>query len=537
LQVYGLVQVGQRPIDGPDVETDASERTAAIQAFGIAKGFGGIQALEGVDFEAQYGKVNVLLGENGAGKSTLMKILAGEVAPDEGRILRNGTEVRFHSPRDARAHGVALIHQELSVFPAMTVADNLFAGNERRRAGLVDTRLQNDVASTILARLGQRIDPRALVNTLAVGQQQLVEIAKALSQDSRVLIMDEPTSALSNAEVDALFGVIRELTASGVAIIYISHRMDEIFRIGDILTVFRDGRTVASAPAADVDMGWIHARMLGSRQREALARAQPYRRRTQDGEAAPALEVRDLSVADGKVDRLCLDGVSFRLKRGEVLGVFGLLGAGKTELAKAIAGHVPDYRGTVRLGGRVLPDGVPARLRAGIAMVPEDRGRDAVVRTTTVADNMLLSSFGAVARYGVVSDRPVAGVVSRMVGALGIRIGSSEQLLISLSGGNQQKAIIARALLTRPKVLILDEPTRGIDVGAKAEVYAIMRKLADEGLAVLFASSELPELMGATDRILVLSRGRVCGLFDTHAVSENQVLQASTATVTDAAHV
>jgi erythritol transport system ATP-binding protein len=510
---------------------------AAVQAFGISKGFGGIRALEGVDFEAHYGKVNVLLGENGAGKSTLMKILAGEISPDEGRILRDGVQVRFHSPRDAQAHGVALIHQELSVFPTMTVADNLFAGNERRRTGLVDTRLQNEVARTILARLGQKIDPRALVSTLAVGQQQLVEIAKALSQDSRVLIMDEPTSALSNAEVDALFGVIRDLIASGVAIVYISHRMDEIFRIGDVLTVFRDGRTIASAPAAGVDMAWIHARMLGSRQREALETAQPSRRRTEETEAVPALEVSNLSVADGKANRLCIDGVSFRLKRGEVLGVFGLLGAGKTELAEAIAGHLPDYRGTVRLGGRELTGGVPARLRAGIAMVPEDRGRDAVVQTTTVADNMLLSSFGAVSRGGVVAPGRAAGVVSRMVGSLGIRVGSSEQLLISLSGGNQQKTIIARALLTRPKVLILDEPTRGIDVGAKAEVYAIMRELADEGLAVLFASSELPELMGVTDRILVLSRGRICADFDTHAVGENEVLEASTATVMDAAHV
>ena len=331
--------------------------------------------------------------------------------------------------------------------------------------------------------------------------------------------------------------MIRDLTAGGVAIIYISHRMDEIFRIGDNLTVFRDGRTVASAPAADVDMAWIHARMLGSRQREALDTAKPDRRRAEETGEAPALEVSGLSVADGKADRLCLDGVSFRLRRGEVLGVFGLLGAGKTELAEAIAGHLPDYKGTVRLGGRVLTGGVPARLRAGIAMVPEDRGRDAVVRTTTVADNMLLSSFGAVARGGVVNPGRVAGAVSRMVGSLGIRVGSSEQLLISLSGGNQQKTIIARALLTRPKVLILDEPTRGIDVGAKAEVYAIMRKLAEEGLAVLFASSELPELMGVTDRILVLSRGRVCGVFETHAVSENEVLQASTATAMDAAHV
>lgn len=522
--------------------TAASDRlegshAAAIQAIGITKGFGGIRALESVDFAAQYGKVNVLLGENGAGKSTLMKILAGEIAPDEGRILRDGAEVRFHSPRDARAHGVALIHQELSVFPAMTVADNLFAGNERRRAGLADTRMQNELAGQILARLGQRIDPRALVSSLAVGQQQLVEIAKALSQNSRILIMDEPTSALSNAEVDALFAVIRDLLATGVAIIYISHRMDEIFRIGDVLTVFRDGRTVATAAAVDVDMPWIHAKMLGSRQREALETAQPRRRRAANAGAEPALAVSDLSLADSKADRLCLDDVSFTLNRGEVLGVFGLLGAGKTELAEAIAGRRPDYRGTVRIGGRRLTGGVPARLRAGIAMVPEDRGRDAVVPTTTVADNMLLSSFGALARWGVLGAGRTTPTISRMVASLGIRLESSEQLLTSLSGGNQQKTIIARALLTMPKVLILDEPTRGIDVGAKAEVYAIIRDLADEGLAVLFASSELPELMGATDRILVLSRGRVCGVFETAAVDEHEVLRAGTEARMESAHV
>ncbi len=526
------VPQGRNQARGP-----ACRSGVAVQAFGITKGFGGIRALEGVDFEAYYGKVNVLLGENGAGKSTLMKILAGEISPDEGRIICDGAEVRFHSPRDAQAHGVALIHQELSVFPAMTVAENLFAGNEKRRAGLVDTRLQNDVASKILARLGQRIDPRCLVGTLTVGQQQLVEIAKALAQDSRILIMDEPTSALSNAEVDALFDVIRDLLEAGVAIIYISHRMDEIFRIGDILTVFRDGRTVASMPAADVDMAWIHGKMLGSRQREALEMTQPRVERDDASDAIPALEVVDLSVADGKVDRLCLDRVSFKLKRAEVLGVFGLLGAGKTELAEAIAGHRSDYRGSIRLAGETLAGSVAGRLRAGIAMVPEDRGRDAVVRTTTVADNMLLSSFGAVSRHGIVASERAAAAVARMIASFGIRVGSYEQPLISLSGGNQQKTIIARALLTEPKVLILDEPTRGIDVGAKAEVYAIIRNLADAGLAVLFASSELPELMGVTDRILVLSRGRVCGLFETRGVTEQEVLQASTQLGTDLAHV
>jgi erythritol transport system ATP-binding protein len=507
----------------------------AIQALGVTKGFGGIQALEGVDFAAHYAKVNVLLGENGAGKSTLMKILAGEILPDGGRILCDGGEVRLNSPRDAQARGISLIHQELSVFPTMTVADNLFAGNERRRAGLVDTRTQNDVARGILARLGQSIDPRCLVSELAVGQQQIVEIAKALSQNSRILIMDEPTSALSNTEVDALFRTIRDLVSSGVAIIYISHRMDEIFRIGDILTVFRDGRTVASAPASDVDMSWIHGKMLGSRQREALESSQPIRDQSNSLNTELALEVSDLSVADGKTDRLYLERVSFQLRRGEVLGVFGLLGAGKTELAEAIAGHRPHYKGRIHLEGKTLVGGVPARLRAGIAMVPEDRQRDAVVQTTTVADNMLLSSFDAVSSHGVIGSGRSAAAVTKMIASLGIRLGSVGQPLISLSGGNQQKVIIARALLTGPRVLVLDEPTRGIDVGAKAEVYAIMRKLADAGLAVLFASSELPELMGVTDRILVLSRGRVRGLFETRAVSEHEVLRASTEATVDAA--
>ena len=334
-----------------------------------------------------------------------------------------------------------------------------------------------------------------------------------------------------------LFEVIRDLLAVGVAIIYISHRMDEIFRIGDVLTVFRDGRTVASMRASDVDMAWIYGNMLGSRQRAALETTQPRREQDEARETIPALEVVELSVADGKADRLSLNRVSFTVKRGEVLGVFGLLGAGKTELAEAIAGHRTDYKGSIRLAGQTLTGSVPVRLRAGIAMVPEDRKRDAVVRTTTVADNMLLSHFRAVSRHGVVSEARSAEAVARMIAMFGIRVGAHEQPLVSLSGGNQQKTIIARALLTEPKVLLLDEPTRGIDVGAKAEVYAIIRNLADAGLAVLFASSELPELMGATDRILVLSRGRVCGLFETCAVTEHDVLQASTEPGTDLLHV
>ncbi|MGH7119220.1 MAG: sugar ABC transporter ATP-binding protein, partial [Acetobacteraceae bacterium] len=373
------------------------------------------------------------------------------------------------------------------------------------------------------------IDPRGTVSGLAVGQQQVVEIARALAEDARVLIMDEPTSALSGTEVEALFQVIKGLVARGVAVIYISHRMDEIFRIGDTLTVLRDGHLVASAAARDVDMEWVLERMLGARQRTVLHAVGAGRtgRTPWASEATPALAAEGLLLADRHAGRLVLDDVSLALWPGEVLGVYGLLGAGKTELAETIAGHRSDAAGTVRVEGHVVKDGIPARMRAGIALVPEDRQRDALVRTASVADNILLSSFARVAQFGMVFAARAERAVQEMVTALSIRGSQSSMPVTSLSGGNQQKTIIARALLTHPKVLILDEPTRGIDVGAKAEVYEIVRRLAGEGLAVLFCSSELAEVMAVTDRIVVLSRGRVRGVFDSRTTREADIALAS----------
>lgn len=499
----------------------------AVEAIGMTKAYGGTLALDNVDFQVFAGKVNVLLGENGAGKSTLMKILAGEVSPDAGQLICNGTPVRFLSPRDARRHGIVLIHQELSLFPAMTVADNIFAGREYKCIGLLDSRTHIRLAGEILARLDPRIDPRALVSTLAVGQQQVVEIAKALASDARVVIMDEPTSALSSAEVDALFRIIEELTARNVAIVYISHRMDEVFRIGNVLVVLRDGRRVASAVAKHANMEWINENMLGSREREALRQMTTARRRVAYDKQNIALQVMSLSLASADTERLLLDKVSFDLRSGEILGVYGLLGAGKTELAETIAGLRPEAEGACRVYGRNISNNPRTRLRSGIAFVPEDRQRQALIPTGTVSENILLSSLRSVATLGVITGNGEQKAVARSVEDLSIRLSSRQQPILSLSGGNQQKTIIARALLCRPDVLVLDEPTRGIDVGAKAEIFHLMRRLADEGVALLVSSSELSEIMAVSDRILVLSRGGVSGVFNGVDVTEAEITRAS----------
>jgi len=493
----------------------------------VTKAYGATLALDHVDFQALAGKVNVLLGENGAGKSTLMKILAGEVVPDSGHIACFGAPVRFRSPREARQCGIALIHQELSLFPALNVADNIFAGREYGWAGLVDNHRHVELAVDILARLDPRINPRMRAGALAVGQQQVVEIAKALAHDARVVIMDEPTSALSNAEVDALFGIIRELASRNVAVIYISHRMDEIFRIGDVFVVFRDGRCIASAASRDVDMNWVSETMLGSKQREALRRMTKGRPQRQSPGVAHVLEVENLSLANPDAQRLLLNKASFGLRAGEVLGVYGLLGAGKTELAESIAGLRPEATGVCRIEGEEVGEGVSARIKAGIAFVPEDRQRQAVVPTGTVSENIMLSSLESVTSAGIVSPRAEKSVVGRMIAGLSIRAASGAQSIMTLSGGNQQKTVVARALLNKPRVLVLDEPTRGIDVGAKAEMFQIMRHLASEGLAVLFCSSELSEIMAVSDRIMAMSRGEVRGIFETSEVEETDIIKAS----------
>jgi erythritol transport system ATP-binding protein len=499
---------------------------AAIGAIDVTKAYGAILALDRVTFSAEAGKVTVLLGENGAGKSTLMRVLAGETIPDSGHLVMDGRPMRLRSSRDARRAGIALIHQELSLFPALTVAQNIFAGMEVNRFGVIDERRHDEVAADILARLDKRISPDQPVGELGVGQRQIVEIAKALAHDARVLIMDEPTSALSNAEVDALFGIIRETTARGVAIIYISHRMDEIFRIGDHLVVMRDGRKVAESPTGSASMNWVNENMLGSKQREAMRDLSTARHAAPAGRAA-VLEVDRVSLADSDTQRLLLSDLSFGLREGEILGVYGLLGAGKTELAETVAGLRSDATGEVRVGGRRLDQTPAARIAGGIAFVPEDRRHQALIPTGSVRDNITLSCLRRMATFGVLSGQRERAGVQGMVDDLSIRLASIGQSIMGLSGGNQQKAVVARALLTDPKVLVLDEPTRGIDVGAKAEMFRLMRKLAERGLAILFASSELPEIMVVADRVLVLSRGRGRGLFEGADLTETNILKAS----------
>jgi erythritol transport system ATP-binding protein len=486
----------------------------------ITKSYGGVQALRGVTFTAYRGRVNVLVGENGAGKSTLMKILAGAESPTSGRILLDGEEIVVRSPRDAMSHGIGIIHQELSLFPNLSIAENIFAGREPRRpTGLVNFRAENTRTSEVLDRLGQQLNPNALVGSLPIGQQQLIEIARVLTGNVRVLIMDEPTSALSNHEVDVLFEVIDDLRRQDVTIIYISHKLDEFRRIGDYVTVLRDGTLVAHAPMSETDTGWIVQNMVGRSQSGLFAH----------NTATPGdvlLSVTDLTTPGpaGPV----LDSVSLNVRQGEVVGIYGLMGAGRTELLECLMGTRPASGGEIRMRGELCDKAtVPARLAAGLALVPEDRQRDGLVQALSVKDNVLLSSLSSLSRRFLLGRDRERTTANRQVDSLRIKTATLDTAVTALSGGNQQKVVLARALLTNPTVLLLDEPTRGIDVGAKSEISKIMSDLAGQGLGVLFASSELAEVLAMADRILVMANGRITGEFEAGEATEEDLVAAS----------
>jgi erythritol transport system ATP-binding protein len=471
-----------------------------LQARGIRKVYDATVALAGVDFDVTPGQVQVLVGENGAGKSTLMKILAGIEAPSAGRLLLGGSEVRLHSSREAAAHGIGIIHQELNLCPNLSVQENLFLGRERTRRGRVDAAREARIAREILGRLEHPIDPRTLVADLSLGQQQVVEIAKALVDDVRVLIMDEPTSALSAPEVDVLFRVIGELTARGVGIVYISHRLDELVAIGDAVTVLRDGRVVGRAPVRQIDVAWIVESMVG--------RASGLFEREPHPIGGELLQVESLSTAGN--GHAALEAVSFSLRAGEILGIYGLLGAGRTELVEALAGVRPVTAGRIRLGGAsVEGESLARRIARGLVLVPEDRQREGVVPTLSVGHNLALASVSRRARAGRIRAAEERSVLQAEVERLHVKTPSLEDPITALSGGNQQKVVIGRALLTRPRVLLLDEPARGIDVAAKAEIFGLMGALAREGLGIVFVSSEVKEVLALSDRVLALSRGRI----------------------------
>jgi erythritol transport system ATP-binding protein len=486
-----------------------------LEARGITRVFPGTVALNGVDFAMRPGTVHALIGENGAGKSTLVKILAGADRPTSGALFMDGESLQLHSTRDADRHGIGIIYQELNLCPNLRVSDNIFLGREiTTRAGTVDDAAQRRATEAVLAKLRHAIDPDALLGDLPLGLQQIVEIAKAIARDVRVLMMDEPTSALAPAEVDVLFQVIRELAAHGVSIIYISHRLEELLQIADEVTVLRDGVIAGQAPAATATIPWIVERMTG---RTAAARQGSSAARTSEA----VLQVRSLLVEHGSAES------TFDIAAGEIVGLYGLMGAGRTELLECLMGVRGASRGQVLLNGADLRGcSVADRIASGIAMVPEDRQRSGLVQTATLTANMTLANLSAYRRgfwLSLTSEREAA---LRMMSDLRIKAAGADAPITSLSGGNQQKALIARCLLTNPRVLLMDEPTRGVDVGAKEEIASILRRLASNGLAILFASSELDEIRSMAHRVLVMANGAITAEFAASEVTDAALAQA-----------
>ncbi len=521
---------GQSAAENADIPAAAGHTDAPrLEMCHISKNFGGVRALRDVSVTAPAGEVHALCGENGAGKSTLMKILAGAIVDYDGEIRLNGRAVRFSGPREAEDAGIRIIYQELNLVLQLTVADNIFLGRERVRGGWLgwlDERTMEDRVRRLFDRLGAPISPRARVGDLRIGDQQMVEIAKALAFEASIVIMDEPTSALSDSEVARLFRVIEDLRRSGATVLYISHKMNEVFRLADRVTVLRDGQFVASAPRAEITPDQVVRWMVGREIAALDYRPHPIQQRA-------ILEAEGLSLAaPAGSGRPNLQSINFAVRAGEVVGVAGLLGAGRTELLEAIYGATPTTpEGTIRLEGRPVRFRHPDEaIRAGVAMVTEDRKSLGLFDRMTVAENITLRrlpelTFG---RTPLVNPRAERKAVAWSIRELSIKTDGGDAPVTSLSGGNQQKCIIARWLLVEPKLLLLDEPTRGIDVGAKSEIYQLIRRLAAQGRAILMTSSELPELLAVADRIIVLCEGRITAEIPRAEATEEAIMHAAT---------
>jgi ribose transport system ATP-binding protein len=465
-----------------------------------------------------------LMGENGAGKSTLMKILSGAYTDYEGQIILNGERIHLRNPREAQQHGIAMIYQELNLVPELSIYENIFLGREHHHAlGVLSRREMIESSRELLGRFNIEVDPRRAVRALRIGERQLVEIAKALSLKAQVLVMDEPTSALSEAETQRLFTVIRSLKAQGVAVIYISHRMDEIFSIADYVTVLRDGSSVISLPAAELTRADLIRYMVGRDINEAF-------RRISTPQQDTALEVHHLSLKQPGVREL--HDISFKLRRGEILGMAGLMGAGRTETLETIFGVHPasHHKGEIIINGQSLTLESPAdAMKAGLGYITEDRKGKSLVLGLPVRVNTTLAALRQYVRqFGRISRRAEINAVNAQVIDLGIRTPNIETLVSKLSGGNQQKVVLAKLLLIKPKVLLLDEPTRGIDVGAKSQVYELVGKLAQQGTAFVVASSEMLELLAICDRIIVLCEGRITAEFTREEATQEKILDAAT---------
>jgi ribose transport system ATP-binding protein len=497
----------------------------------ISKSFGGVHALQDVSFRCRRGGVHALLGENGAGKSTLIKILAGVYQPDAGDIVFNGHPLTQLTPQQALAAGIRVIYQELALLPYMTVAENIFLGHEpRTRLGLTDTARMHAESRALLDQLGAAIDPATPVGELTVAGQQMVEIAKALSEQSTLIVMDEPSAILAGHELESLFATVRRLTAAGVTIIYISHRLNEIFEIADDVTVLKDGRVAGTALIGEVTRSQLIQMMVGRPLDEVFPASSGQR-------GAPVLRVEGVS-ARGVRD------VSFVLHAGEIVGLAGMVGSGRTELARALFGADPVDSGTVTITPPAQDTVQPAAtalssasrrrhsprraIRAGLALVPEDRKTQGLFLEQSIRRNIALPVLRRLSRWGVIRGAEETAVVTHAQSALSIQMSSPEQMARLLSGGNQQKVVLAKWLETQPSVMLFDEPTRGIDVGAKFEIYQLMRELTMRGVAILMISSELPEILGMSDRILVMHEGTIAGELARAEASEEAIVALAT---------
>lgn len=483
-----------------------------LEMTGITKHFSGVVALQDVSFNLKSGEVHSIMGENGAGKSTLMKVLSGVYTADNGTIRIDGKEVAIGSPAKAIELGIGMVHQELSNVQEMTVAENIFLGKEPVRLGVVDFNKMNSEAEKLLKPLDFAYKPTTKISSLSVSNSQLVEIAKVLSQNAKIIVFDEPTSSITEDETERLFSIIRELKESGVGIIYISHKMDEIFKISDRITVLRDGHFIDSRPAKDYTENSLIEQMVG----RTLDSIYP-KEEVEFGEVV--LEARNLTDGDEFAD------VSFKLRKGEILGFAGLIGAGRTEVMEAVFGTRKLVGGDVYIEGQKTVLKSPEQaIKHGIVYISEDRKQKGIIPVGSVSGNLTISALDKISKRGVLNAAEERQQVSDYIDKLSIKVSSQKQQIRNLSGGNQQKVLIARGMLTEPKVLILDEPTRGVDVGAKAEIHALISKLAKQGMGIIMISSEMPEIIGMSDRIIVMHEGQIVGELERQCFNQERIM-------------
>lgn len=509
------------------VKADTSSNDVVLAARHITKTFGNTQALKTVNFDIYKGQVTTLFGENGAGKSTLMKILSGVISPTSGDILLDGEAILFNSAAEARAQGISIIHQELSLAPNLNVRDNIFMGREITHATGVDYAEEERQTQALMEELQEKIDPLTHLEELRLGQQQIIEIARAISQKSRILIMDEPTSALSATEVEVLFKVINDLKKRGVSIVYISHHLEEALQITDHAVVLRDGAMTAYAPRKDIDLEWIVRHMVG----ENFDLGSPP---TGYDMGDIALEVDDLVIHDPKGAAFnVVDHLSLKVHEGEIICIYGLMGAGRSEFMECAAGRLKANSGRILLNNEdILTLSIANRIEAGLALVPEDRQKDGLVQTMSVGQNLSLASIGEFTRRFLTSSKDETGLVNQSIKEVTVKTDSGDAPIGSLSGGNQQKVVIGKMLATHPKVLLLDEPSRGIDIGAKAEVFRLLSERAKQGLAVIYSTSEVAECLSIAHRIIVMNKGKIAAEFDS-SVSKEKIMAASGESVKD----